>query len=117
LGYRAKAKYDREGNVDPHTSQKAGDLLFDQGVRDKDPSKSESKYLDQKTRVIGKDTMSALMFYNILWEIYACENARILGDGLKRLLIGYKGEARAEAVQVLAGNLPKSIEIETGNID
>jgi len=29
MGYRQKTKYKNDGTVDPHTSQKAGNLLFD----------------------------------------------------------------------------------------
>jgi len=66
---------------------------------------------------MGASTMSALTFYDILWEVYECDNARMIGNILKRLLIGHKGLAREEAVKVLAGQLPKEVEIEVGSLE
>lgn len=107
----------RDSNVQQHTAEQAGDFLFDLGVYPNDEDKQAkwiSKALDQKTRVMGKSVMAALLFYDILHLGFGSEAARVVGDAIKRLLIGKDGLGRDEAKAILMQNLPREIEIETG---
>ena len=114
---RERWRADGSGQVGQHTAEQAGNFLFDVG---KSPDKEEdkaafiSKSLDQRTRVMGKNVMAALTFYDILYEGFGSEAARIVGDVLKRLLIGKDGLGRDEARAILMQSLPREIEIETG---
>lgn len=117
---RDRWRVDGSGNVGQHTAEQAGNFLFDVG---KLPKKLKdipiwlSQTLDMRTRVKGPNTMSALMFYNVLHEGYESESARVVGDTIKRLLIGYEGMGRDEAKQILTQNLPREIEVETGTLE
>ena len=114
---RDRVRLDGSSNVNQFTSQQAGDFLFDAGkppTKKKDLEKYNAELLDQKTRVIGKDVMSALTFYDILDFGFNSKAARVVGGVLKRLLIGKDGMGRDEARIILTGNLPREIEIETG---
>lgn len=108
---------DGSGNVGQHTAEQAGDFLFDLGPYPKDKD-SQEKYiaqsLDQKTRVMGKHVMAALTFYDILDFGFNSKAARVVGNTLKRLLVGKDGLGRDEAKTILTQNLPREIEIETG---
>ena len=110
---------DGSGNVGQHTAEQAGNFLFDLGVLPKDGDEGKqqeylTKALDQKTRVMGKNVMAALTFYDILYLGFDSEAARVVGNTLKRLLIGMDGLGRDEAKAILMQNLPREIEIETG---
>jgi len=114
---RDRVRIDGASNVTQFTSQQAGDFLFDAGKPPKkkaDLEKYNAELLDQKTRVIGKDVMAALTFYDILDFGFNSKAARVVGGVLKRLLIGKDGEGRDEARIILTGNLPREIEVETG---
>lgn len=114
---RDRVRLDGSSNVTQFTSQQAGDFLFDVGEYPKkkeDQAKWISKALDQKTRVMGKSVMAALLFYDILHLGFESEAARVVGDAMKRLLIGKDGLGRDEAKAILIQNLPREIEIETG---
>jgi hypothetical protein len=63
---------------------------------------------------MGKNVMAALTFYDILYEGFGSDAARVVGNVLKRLLIGKDGLGRDEARAILMQNLPREIEIETG---
>ena len=107
-----------EGNVQQHTAEQAGDFLFDLGTPPTDEADREkwiSQGLDQRTRVMGQNVMSALTFYDILYLGFNSDAARIVGDTLKRLLVGKDGLGRDEARTILTQSLPREIEIETGN--
>lgn len=108
----------RGSNVQQHTAEQAGDFLFDLGKHPdekEDQEKWISKALDQKTRVMGKSVMAALLFYDILHLGFGSDAARVVGDTIKRLLIGKDGLGRDEAKAILMQNLPREIEIETGH--
>ncbi|MBA7491314.1 hypothetical protein ES702_01859 [subsurface metagenome] len=107
----------RDSNVQQHTAEQAGDFLFDTGTppdKLEDRQKWVSQALDQRTRVMGQNVMSALTFYDILYLGFKSDAARIVGDTLKRLLIGKDGLGRDEAKTILTQSLPREIEIETG---
>ena len=107
----------RDSNVQQHTAEQAGDFLFDTGTPPKDKKdfqKWVSQSLDQRTRVMGQNVMSALTFYDILYLGFDSDAARIVGDTFKRLLIGKDGLGRDEARTILTQSLPREIEIETG---
>jgi hypothetical protein len=110
---RDRWRADGSGNVGQHTAEQAGNFLFDLGT-DEDTKKFETKALDMRTRVKGKNIMSALTFYDILYLGFGADAAKVVGDTLKRLLVGYNGEGREEARIILTQSLPKEIEIETG---
>jgi len=103
-------------NVGQHTAEQAGDFLFDMGPTPKDDEKElwMAQALDQKTRVMGKDVMAALTFYDILDYGFGSKAARVVCNTLKRLLIGKDGLGRDEAKTILTQSLPREIEIETG---
>jgi len=114
---RDRWRKDGSGQTDQHTAEQAGNFLFDVGIapsQSKDRAAFISKALDQRTRVIGKNVMAALTFYDILYEGFGSEAARVVGDVLKRLLIGKDGLGRDEAKAILMQSLPREIEIETG---
>ena len=104
-------------NVDQHTAEQAGNFLFDFG---KPPKKIKDRQLwlentmDMRTRILGPNVMSALMFYDILYQGYGSESARVVGGAIKRLLIGHEGLGRDEARTILMQSLPHEIEVETG---
>lgn len=109
-----------KSNVEQHTAEQAGNFLFDMGREPrtvKDKQKWQSENLDMRTRVLGPNIMSALMYYDILHLGFGSESARIVGDTIKRLLIGHNGEGRDEARAILMQSLPHEIEIETGNLE
>ena len=111
---------DRPSNVGQHTAEQAGNFLFDTGsitetTKPEEKELWESHSLDQRTRVMGKNVMAALTFYDILYEGFGSEAARVVGNVLKRLLIGKDGLGRDEARAILMQSLPREIEIETGN--
>ena len=109
-----------KSNVEQHTAEQAGNFLFDVGIaphKKKDKQKWESGSLDMRTRVMGPHIMSALMYYDILHLGFESESARIVGDTIKRLLIGHEGMGREEARAILMQSLPHEIEIETGNLE
>ncbi len=111
---------DGSSNVGQHTAEQAGDFLFDTGEPPQDDDKKaiwNAENLDLKTRVIGKEVMSALTFYNILDFGFDSKAARVVGNCLKRLLIGKDGLGREEARIILTQSLPREIEIETGIAD
>ena len=115
---RDRWRADGSGQVDQHTAEQAGNFLFDTGKtpeKDEDRAAHISKALDQRTRVMGKNVMAALTFYDILYEGFGSEAARVVGDVLKRLLIGKDGLGRDEARAILMQSLPREIEIEVGN--
>ena len=117
MAKRERWRVDGSGNVGQHTAEQAGNFLFDTGVPPEDEdekSKWESMTLDQKTRVMGKHVMAALTFYDVLYLGFNSEAAKVVGDTLKRLLIGHEGKGRDEARIILTQNLPREIEIETG---
>lgn len=109
---------DGSGNVGQHTAEQAGNFLFDFGIKPEDDKDAielwESQALDQRTRVMGKHVMAALTFYGILYEGFGADAAKVVGNSLKRLLIGLEGKGRDEARTILTQNLPREIEIETG---
>jgi len=112
---RQRWRTGESSNVDQHTAEQAGNFLFDLGNRkDNDNKDFESKALDMRTRVLGPSTMAALTFYDILAIGFNSEGARVVGDTIKRLLIGHEGRGRAEAESVLQQSLPREIEVETG---
>jgi len=104
-------------NVGQHTAEQAGDFLFDVGPMPPE-GEAREKYiaqtLDQKTRVMGQNVMAALTFYDILDYGFNSKAARVVGNTLKRLLIGKDGLGRDEAKTILTQSLPREIEIETG---
>ena len=107
----------RDSNVQQHTAEQAGDFLFDLGKypdKEEDQTKWVSEALDQKTRVMGKNVMAALLFYDILYLGFGSDAARVVGNAIKRLLIGKDGLGRGEAKDILTQSLPREIEIETG---
>ena len=119
MSIRKRWRADGSGNVGQHTAEQAGNFLFDLGEFPKDNRKGKideffTKALDQKTRVMGKNVMAALTFYDILYLGFGSEAARVVGNTLKRLLIGMDGLGRDEAKAILMQNLPREIEIETG---
>lgn len=119
---RERWRVDGTGNVKQHTAEQAGDFLFDVGVMPKDNRKGArdkwlTKALDQKTRVMGKNVMAALTFYDILYLGFDSKAAMVVGNTLKRLLIGMDGKGRDEARTILTQSLPREIEIETGSAD
>ena len=119
MSRKERWRADGSGNVGQHTAEQAGDFLFDVGTYPKDGTDAEkaeylTKALDQKTRVMGKNVMAALTFYDILYLGFGSEAARVVGNTLKRLLIGMDGLGRDEAKAILMQNLPREIEIETG---
>ncbi|MBA7491605.1 hypothetical protein ES702_02153 [subsurface metagenome] len=117
MSQKKRWRMDGSGNVGQHTAEQAGDFLFDLGKypdgKD-EQAKWISKALDQKTRVMGKSVMAALLFYDILHLGFESEAARVVGNAMKRLLIGKDGLGRDEAKAILMQNLPREIEIETG---
>jgi len=117
MSTKRRWRTDGTGNVGQHTAEQAGDFLFDLGKypdKEEDQAKWISKALDQKTRVMGKSVMAALLFYNILHLGFGSDAARVVGNAIKRLLIGKDGLGRDEAKAILMQNLPREIEIETG---
>lgn len=117
MSMKKRWRPDGSGNVGQHTAEQAGNFLFDLGdVPDDEKKKLEwiSNALDQKTRVMGKNVMAALTFYDTLHLGFESDAARVVGGILKRLLIGYKGLGRDEARMILMQNLPHEIEIDTG---
>lgn len=116
---RDRWRVDGSGNVQQHTAEQAGDFLFDVGTpptNDEDRKKWISQALDQRTRVMGQNVMSALTFYDILYLGFNSDAARIVGDTLKRLLVGKDGLGRDEAKTILTQSLPREIEVETGTV-
>jgi hypothetical protein len=114
-----REKFESSSNVDPHTARSAGIFLFDTGRKPPNPKDGEldyyeSKALDQRTRVIGSKTMGALTYLDTIHEHFNSKSALMIGNILKRLLIGHEGKGRSEAVQVLRQSLPKEIEVERG---
>ena len=119
MSRKERWRTDGSGNVGQHTAEQAGNFLFDVGEYPKDGEDKEqreflTKALDQKTREMGKNVMSALTFYDILYLGFGADAARVVGNTLKRLLIGMDGLGRDEAKAILMQNLPREIEIETG---
>ena len=119
---RERWRADGSGNVGQHTAEQAGNFLFDvgtlpKGAKAKEKALWNSHALDQRTRVEGKSVMAALTFYDILYEGFGSEAARVVGNVLKRLLIGKGGLGRAEARDILMQSLPREIEIETGSLE
>lgn len=117
MSLKKRWRPDGSGNVGQHTAEQAGNFLFDLGVipdGEKEKTQWASNALDQKTRVMGKNVMAALTFYDVLALGFDSEAAQVVGDILKRLLIGYKGLGRDEARMILMQNLPHEIEIDTG---
>jgi len=94
------------GNIDSTTSRQAGDFLFS--------LEQDSKALEMRSRVMGREMYSALLFYGILRDYYKSKSARIVGDIIKRLSIANEGLGRQEAVKILQGELPREIEIQSG---
>lgn len=114
---KSRWRADGSGNVGQHTAEQAGNFLFDLGQAPDNKAEKQiwiSEGLDQRTRVIGPKIMSALTFYNVLYHGFGSESARVVGNVIKRLLIGHEGEGRGEAERILTQNLPREIEIETG---
>ena len=69
----------------------------------------ESKALDMRTSINSAETMKAILYYGVLGESLKSKNAKAIKDLMQRLLIsGEKGMGRAEAVDTLRQNLPKS---------
>ena len=104
-------------NTDQHTAEQAGNFLFDTGKPPRGKTQKElwlENSMDMRTRVLGPQVMSALMFYNILYEGYGSESARVVGGAIKRLLVGHEGLGRDEARAILMQSLPHEIEVETG---
>lgn len=109
-----------KSNVEQHTAEQAGNFLFDLGIAPrskKDKQKWTSESMDMRTRILGPNIMSALMYYDILHLGLGSESARIVGDTIKRLLIAHNGQGRDEARAILMQSLPHEIEIETGNLE
>lgn len=117
MSVKRRWRADGSGNVGQHTAEQAGDFLFDFGPfpnNKEDQEKFIAEALDQRTRVMGKNVMAALTFYDILDYGFKSKAARVVGNTLKRLLIGKDGLGREEAKTILTQNLPREIEIETG---
>ena len=118
MSTKKRWRTDGSKNVGQHTAEQAGNFLFDLGkYPENEDEQAEwiSKALDQKTRVMGKSVMAALLFYDILHLGFESDAARVVGNAIKRLLIGKDGLGRDEAKAILMQNLPREIEIETGN--
>lgn len=119
MGY--SAKYDGK-NLDAATSRLAGGFLFDEGDLPQGIKKTDieaflldnSRALEMRGRIDGPAVMSALTFYGILRDGFESDAARVVGDVIKRLTIGYRGLGREEAVEILRGSLPKEVEIRSG---
>lgn len=119
MGY--SAKYDGS-KLDAATSKMTGLFLFDTGEMGESLTEDQiklalldnSRALEMRGRIDGPAVMSALTFYGILRDGFQSDAARVVGDVIKRLTIGYKGLAREEAVEILKGALPKEVEIRSG---
>lgn len=111
-----------QSNLDAFTSRQAGAFLFDTGEQpdSKSPKKLEkyilenSQGLEMRTIIKGSATMAALTYYGILREGFKSEAAQKVSDVIKRLAISDNGTGREQAQAVLQGNLPKEIEVKTG---
>jgi hypothetical protein len=115
---RKRISFEEESRLDPHTSEKAGNFIFNLGREPKNKAEKVKFYsanLSAQTRVKGAKTMSALAYYDVLAQGFDSEAARIVGDSLKRLLIADQGLGREEAVTVLKGQIPEEIEIPVGS--
>jgi hypothetical protein len=114
---RRKISFEEDSRLDKHTAEQAGDFLFDFGNEPTDNDEKKKYYsakLSAQTRVKGAKTMSALAYYDVLYQGFDCEAAGIVGDSLKRLLIADKGLGREEAKTVLKGSIPEEVEVAVG---
>lgn len=91
-----------------YTEARAGEYLFERGELD------EGQYLDMRTRIKSEKAMTAILHYGILHESMECDEAKKLGNLIKRLFIAKDGLGRQEAVDILRQNFPKKVEIHKG---
>ena len=98
--------------IDQPTERLGGRFLFDQPSPE--DNKSDSFYMDMRTRIKSSQMMQALLFYNIMAGPLGSNRAREIKDAIERLLIAHNGEGRAEAVAILRQSFPKTREIEKG---
>lgn len=94
--------------IDEATEKKAGEYLF--GTKGFD----ESQALDMRTRVKTEPMMNVLLFYGIMSEGLESKNATKIKGIVERLLIAHDGTGRAEAVEVLKQNFPKTRQVDSG---
>lgn len=93
--------------ISQHTEQKGGTFLFE-------TEEVSEKSLEQKSRIVSKESMNCITYYGILDESYKSESAKNIKSLLLRCYISFNGLGRQEAVQVLQQNFPRKVEIMTG---
>ena len=91
------------------TERKAGEYLFDKGK-----DMTDSQFLDMRTRISSENTMKGLVFYGLLAEGLASEQAGNIKDMIERMLIARGGKGRGEAVSILQQNFPRIREVDKG---
>lgn len=94
--------------ISEHTEKLGGEFLFK-------TEEISNDALEQKTRIISKESMNCLTYYGILKNYYGSNQAIKIKTMLENLFIGFNGLGRSEAVQVLEQNFPKKIEVEKGH--
>lgn len=86
--------------LDEATVKKISDFLFGKEF--------ESKYMDMRTEITGKQMFTALTYYRILQEQLKCKAAGAIADILERLAVSTERRGRLEGVQVLMQQFPKT---------
>lgn len=102
----------KQPKMDEGTVRKIADYLFGKSTQE-----SDSKFLDRRTDVSGKDMFAALTYYRILQERFNCETAGAIADILERLSISLERKGRLEAVQTLMQQFPKTETLIRGLSD
>jgi hypothetical protein len=92
--------------LDEATVRKISDFLFGKDI--------DSKYMDIRTEITGKQMFTALTYYRILQEQLKCKTAGVIADILERLSISTQRRGRSEGVQVLMQQLPKTETLMQG---
>lgn len=96
--------------ISEYTEKMAGAFNFLLGKEKADISKN----MDMRTRVLNLNLMKALLYYGSLFNGYQLNSADESKLLIERLLVGYKGLGRQEAVEVLRQQFAKKVEIEMG---
>jgi len=106
--------------ISEYTEKMAGTFLFwvpkGETKAEKTPSeaKAYSEFMDMRTRVVNLDIFRALVYYGTMSTHFKINSAEEAKNLIERLLVGYEGRARSEAVETLRQQFAKKVEVETG---